>query len=395
MMSLKARRELLAAVSPRYRQSLAREKGPILDEFVRNTGYDRKYAIRMLNHPPREGRRAKRRRARKYTLAVKQALLTLWHAAHGICSKRLVPYLPELIAVLERHEGLCLDAATKVLLIGISPATVDRLLRRERQGMKGHGLPTTKPGTLLKRQIPIRTFSDWDEAQAGFMEADLVAHCGTSTDGEYLHTLVLTDIHTTWTECLALLNRSQFTVSTAIAQVRAVLPFPLLGLDSDNGSEFINATLLRYCQHEQITFTRSRAYEKNDQAHVEQKNWTHVRQFVGYGRYVGEEPYLVLNALCETLRLYMNFFQPTLKLVAKEHIGTHLRKRYDTSRTPYQRVLESPEVPEQTKDQLRVLYASLNPCALLRHMERLQKRLWTLETVRSVNEATIPLKCDS
>jgi len=389
MMSLKARRELLVAVGPRYRQAAGREKERILDEFARNTGYHRKYAIQLLNHLPREPKRGKRRRARKYTPVVKQGLLILWHAANGICSKRLVPYLPELITVLERHEGLCLDATTKALLVGISPATVDRLLHAERQGLRRRGLGTTKPGTLLKHQIAIRTFADWDEAQAGFMEADLVAHCGTSTEGEYLHTLVLTDIETTWTECVALLNRSQLTVSAAVADVRQVLPFALLGLDSDNGSEFINATLLRYCQQERITFTRSRTYRKNDQAHVEQKNWTHVRQFVGYGRYEGLEAYQVLTVLCETLRLYMNFFQPTLKLVAKEQVGARVHKRYDTARTPYQRVLESPQVSEETKRQLRTFYDSLNPCALLRHMERLQRRLWALETVRSVNEATI------
>lgn len=392
MMSLKARCELRATVGPRYRQAPAGEKERILDEFVENTGYHRKYAITMLNHLPRERKPRKRRRARKYTLAVKQGLLLLWHAANGICSKRLVPYLPELMAVLERHEGLCLDTATKALLAGISPATVDRLLHAERQGLKRRGLGTTKPGTLLKRQIPIRTFADWDEAQAGFMEVDLVAHCGTSTEGEYLHTLVLTDIHTTWTECLALLNRSQLTVSSAIAEVRPLLPFALLGLDSDNGSEFINANLLRYCQQERITFTRSRAYKKNDQAHVEQKNWTHVRQFVGYGRYEGAEAYQVLGVLCETLRLYMNFFQPTLKLVSKEQVGAHVHKHYDTARTPYQRVLESPQVSKESKKQLRTFYASLNPCALLRHLERLQRRLWTLETVRSVNEATLSPK---
>jgi len=229
------------------------------------------------------------------------------------------PLSGELITVLERHQELSLDPSTKGLLLEISAATVDRLLRRERQRTKRRGLGTTKPGTLLKKQIPVRTFADWNEKQAGFLEVDLVAHCGNSTDGEYLHTLVLTDIHTTWTECVALLNRSQQTVSEAIVQVRQALPFPLLGLDSDNGSEFINDNLLRYCQQELITFTRSRPYKKNDQAHVEQKNWTHVRQFIGYGRFEGPTAQQALATLYEPLRLYMNFFQPTLKLLDKEH----------------------------------------------------------------------------
>lgn len=392
MMSLTARRELLASVAPRYRQGTAGVKERILDEFVLNTGYHRKYAIRLLNHAPRAGQKGKRRRARKYTLAVKQALITLWRAASCICGKRLVPFLEELTTVLERHGEVCLDATTRALLLEISPATVDRLLRAERQGQARRGLGTTKPGTLLKQQIPVRTFADWNETQAGFLEVDLVAHCGLTTEGEYLNTLVLTDIRTTWTECLALLSRSQHAVTEAIALVRLDLPFPLLGLDSDNGSEFINANLLRYCQQEQITFTRSRAYKKNDQAHVEQKNWTHVRQFVGYARYEGAVACQALAALYEPLRLYMNFFQPTLKLLSKTHFGSRVHKHYDTAKTPYQRVLESEQVSAQSKADLRALYAVLNPVALLSQLDRLQDALWALETVRSTNEATIHLK---
>ena len=194
-----------------------------------------------------------------------------------MCSKRLVPYLPELVAVLEQHGEMQLDTHTKMQVLTLSPATADRLLRAERQRHRQHGLGTTKPGTLLKHQIPIRTFADCDDAVPGFVEVDLVAHCAESTHGEYLNSLTLTDIVTTWTECLAIRNRSQHTVHAAIVQARMRLPFPLLGLDSDNGSEFINDLLLRYCQQEQITFTRSRPYKKNDQAHVEQKNWSIVR----------------------------------------------------------------------------------------------------------------------
>lgn len=392
MMSLKARRELLAAVAPRYAQAKATERARILDEFVLTTGYHRKYAIRLLNHPSQARVKAKRRRKSKYPAALRHPLVVLWKAANCICGKRLAPFLGELIACLERHQELSIAPEIKALLLEISPATVDRLLRRERELTKPRGLGTTKPGTLLKKQIPVRTFADWNEHRAGFMEVDLVAHCGSSTDGEYLHTLVLTDIHTAWTECVALLNRSQQTVSDAIAQVRQTLPFPLLGLDSDNGSEFINDNLLRYCRQEQITFTRSRPYKKNDQAHVEQKNWTHVRQFVGYGRLAGSVAQQALVALYEPLRLYMNFFQPTLKLLDKEQVGGHVRKRYDHAKTPYQRVLDSQEVSAQTKEQLRLLYQSLNPVALLRQLEPLRQRLWSLETVRSSPEATIPPK---
>lgn len=379
MMSIRARRELLEAIAPRYMASSRSEKQRILDEFVHSTGYTRKYAIHLLHHVPRERRPVRRRRARKYPPAAKEALVTLWRAANGICSKRLVPFLPELLAVLERCGELQLAAEAKALLLQISPATVDRLLRPERQRYRRRGLGTTKPGTLLKRQIPIRTFTGWDETRPGFLEVDLVAHCGTTTAGEYLHTLVLTDLHTTWTECAALCNRSQETVTAAIVVVRQRLPFRLLGLDSDNGSEFINANLLRYCQQEEITFTRSRAYKKNDQAHVEQKNWTHVRHFAGYGRYEGQTALAALTALYASLRLYMNFFQPTFKLMGKEQVGGKVRKRYDTARTPYQRVLECPAVSAETKTQLQALYETLNPAALLRDIDRSQDRLGALE----------------
>jgi len=389
MMSLKARRELLTTVAPRYVQAHAVDKERILDEFVLNTGYHRKYAIRLLNHPSQGRGKVKRRRKGKYPATIRYPLVVLWQAANCICGKRLAPFLGELITSLERHQELSLDPSIRELLLEISPATVDRLLRRERQMTKRRGLGTTKPGSLLKKQIPIRTFADWSENRAGFLEVDLVAHCGSSTDGEYLHTLVLTDIHTTWTECVALLNRSQQRVSEAIVQVRQALPFPLLGLDSDNGSEFINDNLLRYCLQEQITFTRSRPYKKNDQAHVEQKNWTHVRQFIGYGRFEDLTAQHALAALYTPLRLYMNFFQPTLKLLNKEQVGTHVRKHYDTAKTPYQRVLESPDVSEQTKDQLRPLYQSLNPIALLRQLHQLRAQLWSLERVRFSAEATI------
>jgi hypothetical protein len=308
------------------------------------TGYQRKYAIHLLNNPPAtESIRHKRRRKRHSTLLtpqIHQALLTIWKAANCICGKRLVPALPQFIEALERHGELHLDPGTRQVLLRISPATADRWLKQERQRLKVHrrGLATTKPGTLLKHQIPVRTFADWGDAhqQPGFVEADLVAHCGESTHGEYLHTLTLTDICTGWTECLALLNRSQRAVSQAIKEARALLPFPLLGIDSDNGSEFINANLKRYCEAEQITFTRCRPYKKNDQAHVVQKNWSIVRQTVGYDRY--EERWLWASCkLCTRTHWYActtNFFQPTMKLQSKQRVGSKVRKEYDRAKTP-------------------------------------------------------------
>ena len=379
MMSQRSRRELLAVVVPRYRAAHGTDRKRILDEFVASSGYHRKYALHLLNHPPKAPPpRKKRQRAPRYSAAVQRVLITCWHATNGICSKRLVPYLPELVAVLEQHGEIQLDAQTKTQLLTLSPATADRLLRAERQRYRPHGLGTTKPGSLLKHAIPIRTFADWDDAVPGFVEVDLVAHCGESTHGEYLNSLTLTDITTTWTECLAIRNRSQHTVHAAIVQARIRLPFPLLGLDSDNGTEFINDLLLRYCQQEQLTFTRSRPYKKNDQAHVEQKNWSIVRQTVGYDRYEGQPACDALAALYEVVRLYTNFFQPSMKLQSKERLGSKVKKTYDTARTPYQRVLESEQVTQESKDRLQAQYRTLNPVALLRHIEQRQASLWKL-----------------
>ena len=389
MMSVTSRRELLAVVAPRYRAARGQERGRILEEFVASTGYHRKYALTLLNHPITKGTaRKQRRRPRQYVFAVQQALVTCWRAANGICSKRLLPYLPELVRVLEQHGELHLEAATKARLLVLSPATADRLLQAERKLAKPHGLGTTKPGTLLKSAIPIRTFAEWDEAQPGFSEIDLVVHCGTTTRGEYLHSLTVTDIATGWTECVALRNRGQQTVFQALVLARGRLPFPLRGIDSDNGSEFINAHLLRYCQQEELTFTRSRPYKKNDQAYVEQKNWSIVRQLVGYERYESLAAYEALCALYEVVRLYVNFFQPSMKLLSKERVGSKVKKTYDSAKTPYQRVLESEQVSEEVRARLRQQYATLNPVALLRQMQRLQAAFWKLAVGEPTEQET-------
>jgi len=376
MMSLQSKRELLSVVAPRYRKADREEKSRILDEFVESTGYGRKHALALLNHPPPKRPSPVRRRPRRYTRAVSDALVKVWNAADQICSKRLIPFLPDFIEALERHGELRLEEEIRSRLLSISPASADRLLQPERRRLETRGRSTTKPGTLLKDQIPIRTFADWDDARPGFMELDLVAHCGESTQGEYLHSLVLTDIATGWTECAALQNKSQITVCTALEAVRQRLPFALSGIDSDNGSEFINAHLLRYCREHQVTFTRCRPYKKNDQCHVEQKNWCIVRQKVGYRRYEGKRSCQRLARLYEPLRLYTNFFQPSLKLVEKTRNGARVHKRYDTAKTPTQRVLASPEGAEGAKALLREQFLTLNPLELLRQIERLQEQFW-------------------
>lgn len=245
---------------------------------------------------------------------------------------------------------------------------------------------TTKPGTLTKDAIPIRTFADWDEVQPGFTEVDLVAHGGESAKGEYLHSLTMTDVATGWTECLALRNRGQQSVFRALVRARERFPFPLRGTDSDNGVEFINAQLLRYCQDEQFTFTRSRPYKKNDQAYVEQKNWSIVRQLVGYGRDVGEAAYEALQQLYDGVRLYTNFFQPSLKLLSKERGGGKVRKKYDVVKTPYQRVLDCQQVTQEVKSALQQKYLTLNPLALLQQIRQQQSVLWKL----AAGEAALP-----
>jgi hypothetical protein len=317
-------------------------------------------------------------------------LIQVWQAANCICAKRLVPCMEDFVSALERHGKLQLDAQTRQLLLQISSATADRLLHRERARTKPHGLRTTKPGTLLKHAIPIRTFADWDDKRPGFVEVDLVAHCNDSTASKYLHTLMLTEVATAWTECFALPNRGQKAVKEAIKQLQQQLPFPLLGLDSDNGAEFINANLFSYCKDHGITFTRCRPYKKNDQAYVEQKNWTVVRQIIGYDRYEGPQALELMQTLYQVLRLYVDFFQPVMKLESKKRVGSKVPKKYDIAKTSYRRVWQASEVKVPAKVKLQQQYLSLNPVALLRQIHTLQDQLWPLAKVRSTNEATIP-----
>jgi hypothetical protein len=257
----------------------------------------------------------------------------------------------------------------------MSAATIDRLLRPERKKYELKGRSRTKPGTLLKHQIPIRTFSEWNENKPGFVEIDLVSHDGGVAAGDFCQTLDVTDISTTWTETAAVRNKAQVHVFAALKQLRGNLPFSLLGIDSDNGSEFINAELERYCRKQEITFTRSRPYRKNDNCFVEQKNYSVVRRAVGYARYDTEEQLALLNQLYGYLRLYTNFFMPSMKLVSKERCGSQVKKRYDQAQTPYRRVMAAPEISEGKKRKLQMQYETLNPADLKRKIERLQSKL--------------------
>jgi len=377
MMSQRSKRELVEATRPRYLKANKAGKAHILNEFVANTGYHRKYAIRILKHRAKPKGLKKKGRQKVYQGEVVQALSWIWEICGRICSKRLKPFLPEIVSVLERQNELHLTTDTKTLLLSMSCATIDRRLGPVRFEHR-HGLSTTKPGTLLKKAIPVRTYTPWEDEKPGFVEIDLVAHCGETTEGQYLNTLTATDLATGWTECLAIPNKTQPAVSQAIQELRQRLPFRLLGLDSDNGSEFINDTLLRYCQSEQITFTRSRPYHKNDQAHVEQKNWSVVRHTVGYDRLETPQELALLGSIYAGLRLYINFFQPVLKLMAKEQVDGKTVKKYDQAATPYRRVLALEQLPIETKVHLTNLYISLNPVALRACIDTKVARLWKI-----------------
>jgi hypothetical protein len=306
------------------------------------------------------------------------ALRTAWEATDRLCSKRLQPFLPELIPVLRRCGEKSMTADVEAQLIQMSPSTIDRLLHPWRNDGGCHPLSTTRPGSLLKSSIPIRTFADWDDDRPGFLEADLVAHCGESVEGFYLTTLSAVDVASGWSECIGVWGKGQDRVKAAVHRIRQRLPFPLLGLDSDNGGEFINQHLYNYCRDKRITFTRSRSYKKNDSCYVEQKNWSVVRRLIGYDRYNSRVSLEALNRVYNLIRLYVNFFQPVMKLTSKTRHGARVHKVYDMARTPYRRLLESGVLTEVKKHELAATYRDLNPTLLLQQINKSLEDLWNL-----------------
>ncbi len=346
--------EVVGALRGRYLRARRGDTTMILDEFVALTGYHRKAAIRVLRNGRRPQGKDRRGHPRVYTPDVKAALLQVWEVCGRICSKRLAPFLPEIVSVLEREGEIAVPPDTRRLLVQMSPAMIDRMLVTHR---------------YRKAKVPVRTFADWEDVGLGFLELDLVAHCGETTAGEYLHTLNAVDVATLWCEPVAVVNRSQEVVRKAIQRIRERLPFPLWGIDSDNDSAFLNAHLYRYCQKEGVQFTRSRPYKKNDQAYVEGKNGCVVRQLVGYRRYESREAQALLEAIYADWRLVVNYFQPVRKLISKERVGSKVRKKYDLARTPYRRVLAAPDVPEEKKIEAEEIYNTLNPAGLQRRIE--------------------------
>ena len=377
MSHTKPGRKYLAQLCKRYAKATKKQRQLMLNEFVATTGYQRKYASLLLSQKRgwRDPQQPLRRARRKvYTEEDQQVLLTLVALFDDIGSKRLRVALNTELPNLRRNGHLKVSRQCYQHLQQVSPSTMDRWRRAVRRpGRKLRG--GTKPGTLLKQQIPIRTFAEWDDKRPGFGEIDLVQHDGGNNKGDFACTLTFTDVVTSWTELAATHNKAQVHVFAALEKERARLPFPLLGLDSDNGAEFINDELKRFCEREHITFTRARVGRKNDNAFVEEKNWSVVRRLVGYARYDTPKQVAHLNALYAVYGLYFNHFLPVTKLVQTERHGSRLKKIYDQPKTPYQRVLDAPEVSDASKTMLRRVHAQLDVVVLKRQVDELLAQL--------------------
>lgn len=394
---MRERHAIIRELAPRFQEAKSKkERSQILDQCVNVTGYTRWYAayvlrfcgkpvVRLVKGRPvrfipghARDRGSARQRKRTYGQPeLIEALTMLWALSDGLCGKRLVAFIREVLPQVEREGGLPkLVPTVREQLLKISSASVDRLLTKTRATVRLKGRSTTRPGTLLKHHIPVRTFADWKEDEPGFVEIDLVAHDGGVAYDDYAQTLDLTDIATGWTELRAVQNKAQRHVFAALQCLRARLPFPLLGIDSDNGSEFINHDLKRYCEAERITFTRSRQYRKNDNCFVEQKNYSVVRRTVGYYRYDTPDQLLLLNSFYDALSLFTNFFQPVMKLKEKIRVGSRVTRRYDEPLTPYQRVLEHPKTSQLTKESLKIRYSSLKLLELKRKLNLIQAQLF-------------------
>ncbi len=379
-MSPRAKKEYLETIALRYKQASRREKTLILNEFCFICGHHRKHAIRLLRGFKRFTKPKKKRRGRKPQYqgeAFESALKSIWLEAYLPCSKRLKIIIPLWLPGYEEEFGK-LNPQVRQDLLRVSPSTMDRLLKPVRVQYRGRGRATTKPGTLLRKQIPVKT-DQWDETRPGFLEADTVAHCGGSLAGMFIFTIDCVDIATGWSEQRAVWGKGESAVLEQIKDIEEILPFPTLGFDCDNGGEFLNHHLFRHFTQRKppVQFTRSRPYHKDDNAHVEQKNWTHVRQWLGYDRLDNPQTVPLLNQLyTQEWRLFHNFFCPSVKLIAKERVASKTIKRYDTPKTPYQRIMESPQVEAAVKDSLTQQLAPLNPFRLRKAMEQKLKLIF-------------------
>jgi len=376
-LTMKTRFEVINSKRNEYLKAKRTQKTIIIDGLCLTTGLSRDRVKKLLSRNCREKRKRKAGSGRKlvYDHDLDIILLKLWELSDYASGKRFCAGINDLLDALIRFNELAIDLKRENQLRNISPATVDRRLKTAREKYSLKGKSTTKPGTLLKKQIPIRLANQWDENQAGFMEIDLVAHCGETAAGEYINTLNMTDIHTGWTETRAVRNKAQKHVFEALQHIRTVIPFTLKGIDSDNGSEFINNHLFKYCDEENILFTRSRPYRKNDNCHVEQKNWHLVRRNLGYGRFEGQHTVDLMNHYYVLLSFRTNFFDTHFKLVHKHRDGAKIVKRYNGPKSPYRRLLEDPTISQIDKDKLTEIYLSLNPIILKDDMIKLHKEI--------------------
>jgi len=375
--SKSARVELVGALGERYRLSSKREKTKILDEFKALTGFHRKHAVRLFNSPPAEHGLKRGYGLRIYDEAVRKALVVAWEAGDRICGKRLKSVLPALVEAMERFGHLQLDPEVRRCLLAASASTVDRLLqpvRKEAKPAKRKRRRPKKPSGSVR----VRTFSDWNDPPPGYLEIEFVEHNGGSTAGAYIYSLVAIDVCSGWVESVPLLARSQDLVVEALEVISRQLPFPILGIDSDNDGAFINDTLLDYFQGKHIEFTRSRAYRKNDQAWIEQKNGAVIRRFVGHDRFTGIVAGQALATLYQAVRLYVNHFQPSFKLREKEKIAAKVRRYYEKPMTPCERFLGHPAVPDDIKKSLELQGRSIDPVALLHRIRQQQEVLAAL-----------------
>lgn len=373
-----ARREVVSAVMERYRSAERAEKGRILDALCATTGWHRKHAVRTLRQRETVGSgevEAPRERKRRYGATIKDAMTALWEASDRVCGKRLKVMIPILLPALEQHGRFQLGQADRDRVLAISAATIDRLLVDVKIAASGGRRRRAGFYSAIRREVPIRTFNDWNSPPPGFCEVDMVAHGGTSVAGSFIQTLTMVDVATGWTECLPLVTREGSLVVEAINRAQSLFPWLLRGVDFDNDSAFMNDVVVPWCREQKLEVTRSRAYKKNDQAFVEQKNGAVVRRLMGYGRFDGVETARVMGRLYAAARLYVNFFQPSFKLKEKRREGAKVIKLYHPPSTPYERALAHPKVTAAAKKRLRDQYRSLDPVGLLAEIRATQDEL--------------------
>jgi len=388
--SMAARDELVVALAGRYAASNRTERGRILDEFAALSGLHRKHAMRLLRAGQPGRRSGPRPERRLYNAAVREVLIVIWEASDRVCGKRLRPLVPILVEAMERHGHLQLAPEVRAGLEAMSAATIDRALREAREPGGGRKRRNAPPSAAIRRSVPVRTFDGWDDPAPGFVEADLVAHSGPTAKGSFVQTLTLTDIATGWTECAPLLVREQKLLTEVLSEVRKRMPFALLGIDTDNDSVFMNETVNTYCEEAGLVFTRCRPYRKNDQAWVEQKNGAVVRRTVGYRRYEGLEAAATLARLYSSLRLFVNFFQPSFKLAEKARDGAKVKKKYHPPATPYQRLLADTRTSEEVRRQVTAIHATVDPVQLLQSIRAAQQELVEIADRPITDEATPP-----